>query len=420
MLEIPKAKRNYRLPIYLALTLLVLTVLYVALINTKAFINQKTDSETLVYEAVVADVVSTIRGVGRLYSRNSSVYVAKVNGIVTRVNSYPGQYVERGDIVIELENPDLKKKLSMANLEWLQAKADAESRNAELDMKSIELSNKLAIKNNEIRFAQKEYETIATLFEKDIVSQLDFLRVEIALERVKQEAELAAMQAEAFAKSKISTRRAVEFKIEAANSKLELAKLDVSYLSVKANTSGLLSDFFSQFKEGKPINSGDILFEITKPEQTYASLLIPASDAEHVKVGQPAEIRLRQTPLKGTVTRIYPKVENNQITVEVDLENEIGSDGIENLEIVGQIIIAEALDVVTLETPMSINKKTKKIDLFVRDGDIYRKREVHIGVASDDKVEIVSGLSAGEKVSFNAPAHLIESKTTLVDTSVNG
>ena len=46
--------------------------------------------------------------------------------------------------------------------------------------------------------------------------------------------------------------------------------------------------------------------------------------------------------------------------------------------------------------------------VFVADGNDYRKREVALGLKSDDRVEVVSGLNAGDKVVIKGNYLLME------------
>jgi Cu(I)/Ag(I) efflux system membrane fusion protein len=46
----------------------------------------------------------------------------------------------------------------------------------------------------------------------------------------------------------------------------------------------------------------------------------------------------------------------------------------------------------------AVLKDDEKQVVFVADGSGYKKRVVTVGIASDDRVEIIEGLAAGDKV----------------------
>ena len=420
MLEIPKKKRIYK-NWGLALSAVAgVFVFYLAMNKLITLFEQKDVPEVLLVKATKGDVIAKVKAFGRLSTRDASTHIAMVDGSIAHIHVHPGSLLQQGDPIITLVNPKLERTYELARLDVLQAKAKEEGINAKLLQEEMELSNQVSLTASFITFAEKEFATMTVLVEDNIVSRLDYLKAENKLEKAKQEAELAKRKLEAFYISKASQQRAAKYEVEAAQTHLKLAQIDLENLVIRAESAGLLNEFAETYQRGAAVTQGNALFEISDPSKVYASLFIAASDAEYVAEGQVVELSLRQVPLKGKVTRIFPKVENNQIIIEVDLIDTIRADNIDNIEIAGNIVVAEAYDTLVLPTPMTLSKRTKELTLYVREGDAFYRRVVGIGVTGNESVEVLNGVSLGQQVAFNVPAELNKEAKIMKEALSNG
>lgn len=406
MLEIPEKKISYKGLLASTSVIVGIAVFaWIALQAVKQFTHQPA-SNVLIASVIRGDISAQIKGFGRLAMRDSHVHIARVDGIIANIHAFPGEHLTKGQTILTLSNPTLERERDLAKLELMKAKAEYEASTTQLLREQMTLENNVASTQSAIKFASKEYETLSALMEKNIVSQLEYLKAETNLEKARQDHALAKRELQAFLHSIESRKSAAQYLVDAANAKVALTQSDLDSLTVKAGSDGVLNEFSDTFRRGTPVNNGQVLFEISDPRDIYASLLINASDAEFVTPGQAVEITLRQQQYAGRVTRILPKVEDNQVVVEVDLSAPLIADNINNIEVAGTITTAISRDTAKLRTPVSVGKRDTHLVLYVKEGDAFYRRTVRVGLKNAEEVEILDSLRIGQQVAFNLPEHL--------------
>jgi RND family efflux transporter MFP subunit len=100
----------------------------------------------------------------------------------------------------------------------------------------------------------------------------------------------------------------------------------------------------------------------------------------------------------GKVILISSTVDPDTRTVKVRTEV-ANRDGRLKPDMFANVEIVTAAHRTAVSVPLAaVLDEDGKSVVFVADGSEYKKKEVTLGLKSDDRVEIVSGLRAGEKV----------------------
>ncbi len=412
MLKIPSKKPSKGTWIIVLLGLVTLVFLSMIVVKVVGLFEGKQTNSVFISMARTGDMTSTIAAYGRLNTRGTTTQIAKINGTIAQIYAFPGEYVKKGNAVIKMVNPAVERALDMASLEVLSAKANSEGVHAQLAREEMELLSQIQVLKTGTTYSQKEFDTMGVLLVKGLVSSLEHLRAETKLEQLKQEHHLAKRKYEAFQIYKSSQLNAAEYQIQASLKRESLAREDYENLTIFAESNGLLNEFKSNYQKGDPINQGTVLFEVSDPTNVYATLMVSASQAEFLDIDQPVTINLRQQTYRGLVSRVYPKVENNQVTLEVDLIEPIKAENISNIEVVGEVTIGAVSNTVILNTPSSLDKSAKTATLYVKEGNTFYRREVSLGLINDREIEILKGVKPGQFVAFNVPKSL-EQNTTI-------
>ncbi|MBA3988894.1 MAG: hypothetical protein C0463_07165 [Idiomarina sp.] len=404
MLDIPDRENLLRrglLPAVLVSGFILLLVL--------AFFSWKTLTASSAYEIHVSEadighVEVRVSAFGRLLPRQTSSIISEVDGTVVHISRYPGSELTEGESIVTLRNPLLEREKERAQLSVMEAMAGWESAKAQLQRESIQLDNDVEIQQYEVRFAERELETMEVLIEQQIIAQLDFLRAQTSVEQAHLKLNLARRNIEAFSQYRDAEEQAYRYRLEQAEKLLAMAENDIEQLDIKATRSGLLNELSEDIEPGTPIQRGQVIAQITDPLSLYADLLISASDAAQVQVGQAALINVRGQRVRGEVLRIHPSAQNNQVRLEVVFVDGLPDSSRPNLEVTSQITTAESKDVVRIRTPTYVTQKHSTGYIFVRIGEGFERREAVFGVVGNDYVEVVSGIEAGDQVLLNIPA----------------
>ena len=167
--------------------------------------------------------------------------------------------------------------------------------------------------------------------------------------------------------------------------------------------------------EGQRIMAGDPLYRIADLSVVWVEGEVFERDLPLVRIGQTVEIELEARPgstRRGRVVFLQPTVsaETRTVRLRVALDNASGE---LKPGMYATVRIASVGDLAVLNVPRSAVLSTGRRDLvFVRraDGTLEPRDIVH-GIATDDRVEVRSGLREGETV--------VASATFLIDAESN-
>ena len=184
--------------------------------------------------------------------------------------------------------------------------------------------------------------------------------------------------------------------------------------TVTAPASGVVTELGA--REGMTIMSGATLFRINGLGTVWINAEVPENIAAQVRPGNPVEARtpaLPGTTFKGRVNAILPEVAPATRTLKVRIEI-ANAGGTLVPGMFATINFAPAMKKKSLLVPTEalIRTGTRNV-VIVGEGDgRFRSQEVKVGTESGDQTEILSGVSAGERV-VTSGQFLIDSEASL-------
>lgn len=184
-------------------------------------------------------------------------------------------------------------------------------------------------------------------------------------------------------------------------------------LVIRAPYSGVIAE--KLVSEGQRIMAGDPLYRVADLSVVWVEGEVFERDLPLVRIGQGVEIELEARPgatRRGRVVFLQPTVsaETRTVRLRVALDN---ANGDLKPGMYATVRIASVGDVAVLNVPRSAVLSTGRRDLvFVRRADgMLEPRDIVHGIATDDRVEVRSGLREGETV--------VASATFLIDAESN-
>ncbi|MDT7806326.1 MAG: rane fusion protein heavy metal efflux system [Acidobacteriota bacterium] len=298
------------------------------------------------------------------------------------VNLYAGQgsVVRKGQKLADLESADIDQ----AEADYLKALADSE--------------NARRTSAAEVKFAQATYDRTKMLFEKTITAGKNLQQAEHDLEVAK------AAAASSIAGSRValsSARRHLlilglkDSAIDALESKPGLAAV----FSLTSPISGIVVERNATI--GATVGSDANLFKIIDVSSVWIDANVFEKDLERVRRGQEVKVSVPAFPgssFSGRVILVSSVVdpESRSVKVRTEVPNPDGRlkpDMFANVEIITEV------HRIAISIPQSalLDDGGKKV-VFVMAGSGYEKRAVMAGIQSNDRVEILEGLQAGDKV----------------------
>ena len=184
--------------------------------------------------------------------------------------------------------------------------------------------------------------------------------------------------------------------------------------TVTAPASGVVTELGA--REGLTIMSGTTLFRINGLGTVWINAEVPENIAAQVRPGNPVEARTPALPgamFKGRVNAILPEV--NPATRTVKVRVDIANGGGRLLPgMFATIEFTPAVRKKSLLIPSEALIRTGTRDVIIIDeGDgRFRSQVVKVGMESGERTEILSGVSAGERV-VTSGQFLIDSEASL-------
>jgi cobalt-zinc-cadmium efflux system membrane fusion protein len=298
------------------------------------------------------------------------------------VSLYAGQgsVVRRGQKLAELESADIDQ----AEADYLKALADYE--------------NATRTSAAEVKFAQANYDRTKMLFEKTITAGKNLQQAEHDLELAKATAASSvagARVAVANARRHLLILGLKDSAIDSLASKPNLA----SVFSLNAPISGVVVE--RNATVGATVGSDASLFKIIDTSNVWVDANVFEKDLGRVRRGQEVRVTVPAFPgvtFSGRVILISsvvnPETRGVQVRTEVsNADGRLKPDMFANVEIITDVRRAA----ISLPESAVLDDGGKKI-VFVQTDKGYEKHIVTTGIQNGDRVEILDGLQAGDKV----------------------
>jgi HlyD family secretion protein len=297
------------------------------------------------------NITSKVSASGALEAKSQVDISAETIARVRNIDYVEGDYVKKGDLLIELDD--------------VQANATRELAHAKLQQ------------------AEQDLQRAQSLIEKNLISQESFEQIELSYKTAKASYEQAL---DAYRKTKIYA--------------------PISGKIMKVNVEEGETAVMGALNYG-----GTVMMTIADLSQMIAVVEIDETDVPDVRVGENAEVvadALPDSTYTGTVTKvglmpITSQLGTNEATdFEVEIELHVFSPLLRpGMNVKADIITSEKADVLTIPIQASgkreIDDKLVETVFIVEDGKA-RLREIVTGVSSDTETEIISGLDESDTV----------------------
>lgn len=184
-------------------------------------------------------------------------------------------------------------------------------------------------------------------------------------------------------------------------------------LPVYTPLSGVVIDKLVQ--QGQYVNVGDVLFNIADLSKVWVELDLYDNEIAPVRLGQRVEIRPsaeQVKPIIGSVNFIYPFHDPKTHTVKIRVE--IPNRG---LTLRPDMFVSATIKIplthsIVLPVTAVMDSGKRQLVWVESKKDIFEPREVKVGERVGDKLQILSGVQAGEKIAVSG-AYLIDSESQL-------
>lgn len=386
---------------------------------------------------------------GSAHSYESAELFAKVSGYLSVQNVDIGSVVKRGQLLAELDVPELNKELEFATAAVQQAEAEVKQTEARIESAAadqraseayvVQTEAEIARCDAERSFREKQYNRIRQLHELRSVEErlvdekLDQLHAADAASRAAHSAVRTAQQQALAAAARVDQARAdllmAKAKVRVSQALLDKAKVMVGYTKITSPYDGVVTK--RNFHRGAFIRAADQggetpLLCVDRTDLMRVVVQIPDREVPYTQAGDQAKMRFDALPahaFNGKIARIANSEDASTRTmrVEIDLPNPAG---IVRDAMYGRVefVLEPAAGGVTIPSScLAGDASNGKAELFVYDDGHVQRRSIRIGKDTGVYVEVLGGLSTDDLVVMRPSGDLADGgKATAVQVQHAG
>ena len=335
-----------------------------------------------------------------LYPINQANVTPKISAPVKRVMVNRGDHVRAGQVIAELESADLASAVEEAKHQYeLTQSAYQTVTGATVREDKGKAQADVQAARETFEAAKKIYDSRAALQREGALAQRPVDEAKVAMTQAQIQLDTAQRHLETL--DQVSQRESIksaEAQVNAAKARLESTNVQLSYAQIRSPINGVVAD--RAVYAGELATPGMPLVSIVDISQLVARANVPVRDASAVRVGRPARIAGPEGDIPGKVSVVSPSVDLNTTTVEVWVQ--VANAG-EKLKPGGSVrvsIVAETIQntlVVAATAILNSDEGGQKVVVIDKDS-IAHERKINLGIRQGARVQIISGVSEGDKV----------------------
>jgi HlyD family secretion protein len=347
-------------------------------------------------------MVRSVVATGKVEPISKVEIKSKANGIIKALRVGVDSVVREGDVLAELDKDQLLAQVRGSEANLLAARAALEGAEAQLKKNHVEAEGP------DVEFARRAFRRAQSLFEQHLIAQSALDDANSAVD-VAENRKRAAESQLVVSEAKVAEARA---QVAQAKAAADRAAEDLANATIRAPIKGTV--LTRDVELGSPVSSilnlganASLVMTLGDIDQVFVRGRVDEADIGHVRLGQPARIRVetfKDKAFNGKVTQISPMgVEKDNVTnfeVRVSIDNP-GQELKANMTANAEIVLEEHPNSLILPEAAIIydSQKHPFADVAVPGVKNGRQRKaVKLGVGNGTKIQILEGLQEGDKV----------------------
>ncbi len=385
--------------------------------------------------AKVVNIPSYFEATGTLAGDAVSDVAPTIAGRIVAVNFDIGSYVNKGDVLVKLDDRDAQIRLDQALAQLDQQRKSVATAEANVDQAVANLRQaqvRLGLRDGE-SFDIKDFSQVISVTAQLELAEKEFRRAEKLLEtgdisksaydqRKSQRDALIGQLAEARSNAAVAIRaintaeaavntaetnvRNARAAVRTAETQVDQARKSLSDTSILAPFSGYVSEKTADVGEYLSPNAPNTkICSIVRTAVLRLKIDIPEQSIGKVSVGQGVSAQVSAYPdrkFAGTVARILPSLnaQSRTLTVEAEIEN-VG--GLLKPGQFATVRITQSKPEPAVVVPASAVRSDGDVNkVFVVKDGVAHERFVKTGLLENDMIEIKQGVAENEVVATSS------------------
>lgn len=356
--------------------------------------------EVSVTPAISRQLPRFLEATGSLAADEQTDVAPAIGGKVVFVGVDLGSFVQRGAVLVRLDDRDARIRLEQAQAQVAQAEANVRQAQARIGLRPGQTFDPARVAEVgsarvALELAEKQLKRFERLIETGDVSRSSYDQQRAQRDQLREQYEAALTQA----RQNYAGVQTAQAAVQSARTQIEQARKAIADAVVTAPISGYIADRPADL--GEYVTTSSKIATIVRTNPLRVRIDIPEQVVSSVHVGQSVSVTVSAYPdrnFAGRVHHVSPSVTPNSrtLTVEAEVENE--GDALKPGQFATvRILLPESTPAVLVPVRAVRTESGTSRVYVIKDGRA-ESRLVQLGQTEGDLVEIRSGVVAGELV----------------------
>jgi len=382
----------------------VIIVAILAVIGLAAFISRHKGEVPIRYDrATKQDLVTSISTNGKVEPIENFEPHAPAPTTVRKIYVREGQKVRAGDLLMQLDDADVRAAAAKAMAQMKAAEADQSAVQSGGTHEEVLTTRSDLVKAEVDRdAAQKNYDALQQLAKTGAAAPSEVREAATRLANAETQLKLVQQrQHDRYSRPEVNR---VEAQIEQARANYAAAQDQLKHTEIRAPFDGTV--YSIPIKQGEYVKEGELLIELANLRRVQVRAFVDEPELGKLAVDQPVAIAWDALPGKswhGEITQMpytvttYGTRNVGQVLCGVD-----NDDGrlLPNINVTVTVSIANKRDIVTVAREALHDDENGRFVYVIKDGHLDRQ-PVEAGIANNTRIEITRGLEPGQLVALN-------------------
>jgi HlyD family secretion protein len=346
------------------------------------------------------DLVREVPVQGSVVAAFRPTLTSPARGVV-RVEAQPGQVVQRGQVLVRVESPEVASRLAQQRSELMSAQSD-------LERQRILARQAAARRQQEIELAAVQVEAARRALDRANKTREQGLINAVELEKAQDDLKIAELRHDAARREAGLEAETLQFETSNRAAQVERQRLvttelerQVGELEVRSPVAGLVSRVMVDDRDS--VEAGQPLVGVVDLSKLEVEVWVPESYAPEIAPGTTALVTFDGREWEGEVASLSPEVEASRVRGTVAFRGETPPGLKQNQRLSARLVLETRPGVLKVQRGPFLEAGAGRTAWVVDDG-VAQRTAIQVGATSVTEVEIVSGLAEGDEIVLSDPS----------------
>lgn len=367
-------------------------------------------NQVIIEQVITDDFTEIITTNGTVIPHKTVQVDAFEGGVVDQIYAENGSWVKKGQPLIQLSNTALSLDFMNRETQIVEQINNLRNTRILLDQNKRNIQEQLLDVGYNYLQQQEQFARDSNLYSEKVISDAEYQTSLNNRNYLHQKLQMLEERTVTDEKYRSSQLHRIDNSIQLMERNLSAVRKSLNELTIISPMDGQLNSF--QHELGATLVRGENIGRIDVVDSFYMTAMIDQYYLQRIKVGQESKIKIGSTSLPLAVAKVNPTVTNNQFEVHFAFTDNMPSSLRRGQNAPIKIALSQQ-NTATLIPKGAFYSSSGGKFVYVVKNDIAYKTPVSLGRQNDTHIEVLSGVSAGDKVitspytNFNSSEQII-------------